>query len=84
MLVQTKFEVCLGVRSGPNGTVIDLSIFGLESLSKQNLGFAIRYILSRRALSLIVRSVVAGLPAPLEICSSVRRFGGPNACPNKI
>ena len=31
MSVQTKFEVCVGVRSGPKGPVIDLSIFGLES-----------------------------------------------------
>ena len=28
MLVQSKFEVCVGVRSGPKGPVIDLSIFG--------------------------------------------------------
>ena len=41
MLVQTKFEVCVGVRSGPKGPVIDLSIVGLESLSKQNLRFAL-------------------------------------------
>ena len=61
MLVQTKFEVCVGVRSGSKGPVIDLSIFGLESPSKQNLGFALGYILGRRALSLIFRSV-EGLP----------------------
>ena len=35
MFVQTKFEVCIGVRSGPKGPVIDLSIFGLESLSNK-------------------------------------------------
>ena len=34
--MQTKFKVCVGVRSGPKGPVIDLSIVGLESLSKQN------------------------------------------------
>ena len=83
MLVQTKFEVCVGVRSGSKGPVIDLSIFGLESPSKQNLGFALGYILGRRALSLIFRSV-EGLPVDLEICSSARRLGGPKACPNKL
>ena len=57
MLVQTKLEVCVGVRSGPKGPVIDLSIFGLESLSKQNLRFALGYILGRGALSLIFLSV---------------------------
>ena len=35
MLVQTKFKVCVGVRSGPKGPVIDLSFVGLESVSKQ-------------------------------------------------
>ena len=35
MLVQSKFEVCVGVRSGPNGPVMDFSTFGLESLFKQ-------------------------------------------------
>ena len=66
MLVQTKFEVFVGVRSGPNGPVIDLSIFGLESLSKQNVRFALGYLLGRRALSLIFRSV-EGLPVRLEM-----------------
>ena len=28
MLVQTQFKVCVGVRSGPKGPVIDLSLFG--------------------------------------------------------
>ena len=41
--MQTKFKVCVGVRSGPKGPVNDLSIVGLESLSKQNLGFALGY-----------------------------------------
>ena len=44
MLVQTKFKVCVGVRSGPKGPVIDLSFVGLESVSKQT------YNLSRRAV----------------------------------
>ena len=35
MFVQTTFKVCVGVRSGPKGPVIDLSFVGLESLSKQ-------------------------------------------------
>ena len=49
MLVQSKFEVCVGVRSGPKGPVTDFSTFGLESLFKQNLKFALAYILGRRA-----------------------------------
>ena len=73
----TKFKVCVGVRSGPKGPVIDLSIVGLESLSKQNLGFALGYIQSEPF-------GVEGLPVDSEICSSIRRFGGPNACPIKI
>ena len=44
--MQTKFKVCVGVRSGPKGPVIDLSIVGLESLSKQNLGFVLGYVQS--------------------------------------
>ena len=35
-LVQAKFKVCVGVRSGPKSPVMDLSIVGLASLSKQN------------------------------------------------
>ena len=46
MLVQTKFKVCVGVRSGPKGPVIDLSFLGLESLSKSNLRFALGYVQS--------------------------------------
>ena len=49
MLVQSKFEVCVGVRSGPKGPVMDFSTFGLESLFKQNLKLALAYILGRRA-----------------------------------
>ena len=49
MLVQTKLKVCIGVRSGPKGPVIDLSFVGLESLFKQNVKFAQSYILGRRA-----------------------------------
>ena len=45
--MHTKFKVCVGVRSGPKGPVIDLSIVGLESLSKQNLGFALGYVQSQ-------------------------------------
>ena len=44
-----KFEVCVGVRSGPKGPVTDFSTFGLESLFKQNLKLALAYILGRRA-----------------------------------
>ena len=33
MLVQTKFEVCVGVRSGPKGPVIELSIIGQRAWS---------------------------------------------------
>ena len=49
MLVQSKFEVCVGVRSGPKGPGMDFSTFGLESLFKQNLKLALAYILGRRA-----------------------------------
>ena len=49
MLVQSKFEVCVGVRSGPKGPVMDFSTFGLESLFKHNFKFAQSYILGRRA-----------------------------------
>ena len=49
MLVQTQFKVCVGVRCGPKGPVIDLSIVGLEALFKQNLKLALAYILGRRA-----------------------------------
>ena len=83
MLVQTKFRVCAGVRSGPKGPVIDLSIVGLESLSKPNLGFALGYVQSEPK-GPVIDSSVEGLPVDLEICSSIRRFGGPNACPIKI
>ena len=41
MLVQSKFEVCVGVRSGPKGPVMDFSAFGLDSLFKQNLKLAL-------------------------------------------
>ena len=51
MLVQTKFKICVGARSGPTGPVIDLSFVGLESLSKQIEGLRWgTYNLSRRAL----------------------------------
>ena len=49
MLVQSKFEVCVGARSGPKGPVTDFSTFDLESLFKQNLKLALAYILGRRA-----------------------------------
>ena len=49
LLVQLKFEVCVGVRSGPKGPVMDFATFGLESLFKQNLKLALAYILRRRA-----------------------------------
>ena len=49
MLVQSKFEVCVGVRSGPKGPVMDFSTLGLESLFKQNLKLARAYVLGRRA-----------------------------------
>ena len=62
MLVQSKFEVCVGVRSGPKGPVTDFSTFGLESLFKQNLKFALAYILGRRAV--IDVSICGTLPVP--------------------
>ena len=49
MLVQSIFEVCVGVRSGPKGPVMDFSTFGLKSLFKQNLKLALAYIPGRRA-----------------------------------
>ena len=35
--MQTKFKVCVGVRSGPKGPVMDLSIVGLESFGAVGL-----------------------------------------------
>ena len=57
MLVQSKFEVCVGVRSGPKGPVTDFSTFGLKSLFKQNLKLALAYIPGTKGLSLMFRSV---------------------------
>ena len=49
MLVQSKFEVCVGGRSGRKGPDMDFSTFGLETSFKQNLKLALAYILGRRA-----------------------------------
>ena len=65
MLVQTKFRVCAGVRSGPTGPVIDLSIVGLESLSKPNLGFALGYVQSEPKGPVIDSSICGGAPGRL-------------------
>ena len=65
MLVQTQFKVCFGVRSGPKGPVIDLSIAGLESLSKQNLGFALGYVQSESKGPVIDSSICGGAPGRL-------------------
>ena len=63
--MQTKFKVCVGVRSGPKGPVIDLSIVGLESLSKQNLGFALAYVQSEPKSPVIDSSICGGAPGRL-------------------
>ena len=63
--MQTKFKVCVGVRSGPKGPVIDLSIVGLESLSKQNLGFALGYVQSEPQGPVIHSSICGGAPGRL-------------------
>ena len=60
----TKFKVCVGVRSGPKGPVIDLSIVGLESLSKQNLGFALEYVQSEPK-GPVIDSSICGEPGRL-------------------
>ena len=65
MLVQTKFKVCVGVRSGPKGPVIDLSFVGLESLSKQNLRFALGYVQSEPKGPVIDSSICGGAPGRL-------------------
>ena len=62
MLVQTQCKVCVGVRSGPKGPVIDLSIVGLESLSKENLGFALGYVQSEPKGPVIDSSICGGAP----------------------
>ena len=63
--MHTKFKVCVGVRSGPKGPVIDLSIVGLESLSKQNLGFALGYVQSEPKGPVIDSSICGGAPGRL-------------------
>ena len=62
--MQTKFKVCVGVRSGPKGPVIDLSIVGLESLSKENLGFALGYVQSEPK-GPVIDSSICGEPGRL-------------------
>ena len=62
--MQTKFKVCVGVRSGPKGPVIDLSMVGLESLSKQNLGFALGYVQSEPK-GPVIDSSICGEPGRL-------------------
>ena len=58
--MQTKFKVFVGVRSGPKGPVMDLSIVGLESLSKQNLRFALGYVQSEPKGPVIHSSICGG------------------------
>ena len=53
------------VRSGPKGPVIDLSIVGLESLSKPNLGFALGYVQSEPKGPVIDSSICGGAPGRL-------------------
>ena len=65
--MQTRFKGCVGVRSGPKGPVIDLSIVGLESLSKQNLGFALGYVQSEPQGPVIHSSICGGAPGRLGI-----------------
>ena len=65
MLVQTQFKVCVGVRSGPKGPVIDLSIVGLESFSKPNLGFALGYVQSEPKGPVMDSSICGGAPGRL-------------------
>ena len=63
--MQKKFKVFVGVRSGPKGPVMDLSIVGLESLSKQNLRFALGYVQSEPKGPVIHSSVCGGAPGRL-------------------
>ena len=63
--IQTKFKICVGVRSGPKGPVMDLSIVGLESLSKANLRFALGYVQSEPKGPVIDSSICGGAPGRL-------------------
>ena len=73
--MQTKFKVCVGVRSGPKGPVMDLSIVGLESLSKQNLRFALGYVQSEPKGPVIDSSICGGAPGGLHPCPFASREG---------
>ena len=57
--------VFVGVRSGPKGPVMDLSIVGLESLSKQNLRLALGYVQSEPKGPVIDSSICGGAPGRL-------------------
>ena len=63
--MQTKFKVFVGVRSGRKGPVMDVSIVGLESLSKQNLRFALGYVQSEPKGPVIHSSICGGAPGRL-------------------
>ena len=84
--IQTKFKVCVGVRSGPKGPVMDLSIVGLESLSKQNLRFALGYVQSEPKGPVIDSSICGSRPQVVKGCGAPNpnreRLGvAPNPCP---
>ena len=83
MLVQTKLEVCVGVRSGPKGPVIDLSIFGLEIPVQAKFKVCVGVHSGPRG-PVVDIFICGGLPVDLEICSSARRLGSPKTCPNKL
>ena len=79
MLVQSKVEVCVGVE-GPCHGFFDLWP-RIPVQAKFKICSSVHS--GTKGLSLMFRSVEM-LPVPCEICSSVRWFGGPSACPNKI
>ena len=75
ILVQIEFKVCTGVHSGPKGPVIDITSsfcgwapgpLGNVFNANKILRFALGYVLGRRALSLICRSLASN-PCPSKI-----------------
>ena len=77
MLVQTKFKVCVGVRSGPKGPVIVLSILrrlvGLETYVE-----AVKFIWGATPNRERLRG---SNPCPTAVLVRGGNSGGPNPCP---
>ena len=62
MLVQTKFKVCVGVRSGPKGPVIDFVVRRPRIPVQANLRFALGYVQSEPKGRVIHSSICGGAP----------------------